>query len=422
MDARLILAGQQPDFVGTIARANQAAAQQNEFGRQNALAQLFQDQGAQIMAGDQNALNALARFDPDAALGVQSTRQGMAFDQRQLEVLNAQERRAAEEYARGLSAAEAQAQAAKIEEGVKMGLAAQSPEEWDTLMARVSPDMVGMYDQRQMLANRFVGIADILKGQQPADPTKGAPSGFMWNDPNDPRKGVARLPGYEEKPADDYQRYVAEEQAAGRQPLTRLEFVQANKGKGITQTITNPDGSVTTLTIGGGQTGTGEPTVGQVYNPNEVQGVLDMISAIRNDPNLGRVTGPIEGGGGNNIDDLSAAQRAYYGAGGTALIERVGQLQSNAWLSARAMLKGGGAITDYESRKAEAAVARLSRAKGEQEFLSALSDLESSIREGMAKLQKVQGQAPAQPAQGGAPDFSQMSDEELDAFIAGGAQ
>ena len=77
-----------------------------------------------------------------------------------------------------------------------------------------------------------------------------------------------------------------------------------------------------------------------------------------------------------------------------ATIARIGQLQSNAWLSARAMLKGGGAITDYESKKAEAAVARLERPKDAKEFKQALKDLRDAITEGEAKL-KGKGAAPA---------------------------
>ena len=159
----------------------------------------------------------------------------------------------------------------------------------------------------------------------------------------------------------------------------------------------------------------GGPSGGQSqlgYNPMEVDAVVSSIDAIANDPNLPRVVGPLEGGGGNNIDDLGAAQRMYYGPEGTALVERIGQLQSTTWLAARQMLKGGGAITDYESRKAEAAMARLSRAKGEAEFKAALKDLRDAVTEGQAKLAAagMGGQQPAQPAQTQGPD---LSDDDL---------
>ena len=66
-------------------------------------------------------------------------------------------------------------------------------------------------------------------------------------------------------------------------------------------------------------------------------------------------------------------------------------MQGNAWLGARALLKGGGVITDYESRKAEGAMARLSRAQGDAEFKAALKDLQDALRDGMAKLSGAGG-------------------------------
>lgn len=386
MNPSIILAGQTPDFLGTIDRANTAAARQNSFQRENALAQMMQEYGPGIVSGDQNAINALARFDPQAALGVQNTRLGMDATRQRMKAMSDQEERAAAQYAQGLSDREAAARAAKIEEGVKMGMSARSAQEWDAIMSRVSPELVGMYDQRDMVANKYMSMAEILKSRAGADGTKGAPTGYMWNDPNDQSKGVSPIPGYEAKPADDYQRYSQEERQAGRSPLSRLEFEQAKKGKGFT--VKMPDGTEVSY---GGASGTGDATVGDVYNPNEVNGVLDLIGSIKNDPSLSRVTGTIEGGGGNDINSMGSARRMYYGPEGTALVEKIGQLESNAWLSARSMLKGGGPITDYESRKAEAAVARLSRAKGTDEFVAALEELESAIRDGMAKLEKAGG-------------------------------
>lgn len=163
MDARIILAGQQPDFLGTIDRANTAAARQNEFGRQNALAELYRNQGAQIAQGDAAALNALARFDPSASLGIQGQRQDMAIGARRMEIMNADEKRAAEQYARSLSAAEASAQAAQIEDAVKMGLAAQTPEQWDQVVGSIAPDLVGQFGNRQAIANKYMSMAEILK-------------------------------------------------------------------------------------------------------------------------------------------------------------------------------------------------------------------------------------------------------------------
>ena len=181
--------------------------------------------------------------------------------------------------------------------------------------------------------------------------------------------------------------------------------LQALAPTGTSVTV-GPDGQVQ-FTQGVGVGGTGAPTVGQVYNPNEIQSVIGMIDQIATDPNLPNVVGQkaVVLGGGNKISDMNMTQRLAYGQEGLGLIERIGQLQSNAWLSARQMLKGGGAITDYESQKAEAAVARLERPKSEGEFKQALKDLRDAITSGEAKLRASQGGA---PATGGMP-----SDDDL---------
>lgn len=164
----IILAGETPNFLQTIAQADTAAARQNEFQRTNALAGFMQENGAGVMAGDHNALAGYARFDPQAALGIQSTRQDMQAQQQRMDILSAQERRQAEEYARGLSAQQAQAEAAQIEDAVKMGLAIQDEATWDQTMARMRPELVGQFGNRRALANRYMSVAEIMKGQQGA--------------------------------------------------------------------------------------------------------------------------------------------------------------------------------------------------------------------------------------------------------------
>lgn len=180
MNTQIPMMGQPVNVLGAMAGGMELAGRQNEMQRQNALADLYRTQGAGIASGDQNALNALAAFDPMAAMDAQgarlrmdATRLGMDADRQRMSILSAQEERAAQEYAAGLSAAERQAEAAKIEQGVKMGMAARSPQEWDALMGQFAPDLVGAFDQRDMLANRFMTVAEIMKGRQGPEPTAG---------------------------------------------------------------------------------------------------------------------------------------------------------------------------------------------------------------------------------------------------------
>lgn len=204
---------------------------------------------------------------------------------------------------------------------------------------------------------------------------------------------------YGSAPTPDPQSAIAKLEADRRSGLINDEQYRAGL-QALAPTGTSisvgPDGQLQ-FTQGVGVGGTGAPTVGQVYNPNEIQSVIGMIDQIATDPNLPSVVGQkaVILGGGNKISDMNMTQRLAYGQEGLGLIERIGQLQSNAWLSARQMLKGGGAITDYESQKAEAAVARLERPKSEGEFKQALKDLRDAIVEGEAKLRAQQGGAPA---------------------------
>lgn len=61
---------------------------------------------------------------------------------------------------------------------------------------------------------------------------------------------------------------------------------------------------------------------------------------------------------------------------------RLNQIKGKTFLQAYATLKGGGAITEVEGKKAEDAIGRLDRAQDEKTFRAALSDLRDVIAEG----------------------------------------
>lgn len=79
---------------------------------------------------------------------------------------------------------------------------------------------------------------------------------------------------------------------------------------------------------------------------------------------------------------------------------RFEQLKGTAFLSAYAMLKGGGAITDIEGQKAGAAMARLDRSLSEDEAKQALRDFKDAVDMGLKKLRRAAGGGaePASPA------------------------
>lgn len=182
----------------------------------------------------------------------------------------------------------------------------------------------------------------------------------------------------------DYNFYAKQEQDAGRKPLSFNEWDLQSKKAGAT-------------TVNVGTDADGKPRVGPslAEMQTSVDTAVNMIDEIAKSPALPKVLGPIEGGGGNDVDALGLGARAWYGGDGLGVIQKIAQLQNTAWLAARDMLKGGGAITDYESKKAEGAMARLSRAQGEDEFKAALKELRDAITEGAAKLKAAGVAVPA---------------------------
>jgi len=384
MDAGIILGGQQPDILGAMDKGRAMAESQIGLNRQNALAELYRTQGAQIAAGDQGALNALAGFDPNASLGIQSNRLGLQAQQQDLE-FSAEKMQMLRDESKREAAAALQAQAATLTKE-------QLAQEQQALSEALSGG--AFFYQNKDKAGYDAFLAS--KGLDPAEfPFEAFPAHAASVE------GVLEAmkifqPPEAPKPQTEAAQLKADLDAGLIDQATYQAEIARRAPKGTSLTVDPATGQVT-FQEGVGVTGSGAPKVGDVYNPNEVQNVVTMIDEIADNPNLSGVLGPIEGGGGNNIDDMSDIRRAYYGGDGTALIERIGQLQSNAWLSARAMLKGGGAITDYESRKAEGAVARLSRAKSEAEFRKALKDLRDAITEGEAKLRGGAATPPAAP-------------------------
>lgn len=70
---------------------------------------------------------------------------------------------------------------------------------------------------------------------------------------------------------------------------------------------------------------------------------------------------------------------------------------NRAFMGAREMLRGGGSITDFESRKAESAITNMQLAmeKGDQaQFLKALDDFEQAVKDGYQKLLTQAGGLP----------------------------
>jgi hypothetical protein len=168
MDARIPLMGQTPDLIGNFARGQATAQQGREFGHTNALRDMFQQHGAGIAAGDQNALAQFARFDPAAALGVQSTRAQMAEREQMLRMATAQAARQAEAHVASMSAAQRTAAAQELERTLAMAVTQTTPEGWDRVVTEAgAPHLAGQFENLEVLIAQALGLQQTLTRMAP---------------------------------------------------------------------------------------------------------------------------------------------------------------------------------------------------------------------------------------------------------------
>lgn len=113
-----------------------------------------------------------------------------------------------------------------------------------------------------------------------------------------------------------------------------------------------------------------------------------QIQSLKNDPYLPNMVGPTDSRLPNISGDAARVQ------------SKIDQLQGGAFLQARQMLKGGGAITDIEGQKAEAAFVRMNQAQNDADFVQALDEFNAAVQQG---LRKLQGQAGGLPPAAGQP-------------------
>lgn len=119
--------------------------------------------------------------------------------------------------------------------------------------------------------------------------------------------------------------------------------------------------------------------------------ISQQVAAIKNDPTEDKVIGPINGRTPNIFPAAVTMQ------------SKIDQLKGGAFLTARQLLKGGGAITDYEGQKAESAFARMNQAQSKEDFNMALDDFNNAVQQGVQNIRKQQALGGGQPAAAAAP-------------------
>lgn len=366
IDPNIIFQIRQPNMLAAMREGTQNAAAKADVMRTADVQNALRQYGPGAMRGEAPAVNALAAYDPQMVQGLQAgqldmqaTRQGMAMDREKMQMLR-------DQTARELAAAADQEAAMReaedlnrtVQEAVR-AYASGDDRTWNNATSAAFGQPLPRDEEGLAVLGAFHEGAKAYLDARPK-----------------PEK-----PGFRNATPAEAQQYGA--QAGQFGPDGR--FYPINPPRGMSVEV-GPDG--TTRIVEGAGVGTGgDPTIGAVVDPAEIASTVGLIGEVYNDPNLASVTGRLQGGGGNNPEDLNMFQNAIIGEQGPGLVAKIGQIQSRGWLAARQMLKGGGPITDYESRKAEAAVARLQRTQNEADFKAALKDFHDAIREGMIKLQ-----------------------------------
>lgn len=112
---------------------------------------------------------------------------------------------------------------------------------------------------------------------------------------------------------------------------------------------------------------------------SQVEQMSSKIDDVLNDPNLSGSVGNVWG------------RLPSYSQGAIDFDKKVEQIKGQVFLQARQFLKGQGQITDFESGRAEAAMAQLDQAQSEEQFKAALTELKSAIHSGYEKARLSAG-------------------------------
>lgn len=122
----------------------------------------------------------------------------------------------------------------------------------------------------------------------------------------------------------------------------------------------------------------------------EAEHVIGLVDELIEDPYLKDMVGPVQGRLPNMSADAARVQ------------SKMDQVTGQGFMAARQFLKGQGQITDFESRRAEAAMTRMNAAQSYDDYVDALREFQDAVRVGVLKAelaagQSGGGQSPAQP-------------------------
>lgn len=360
LNPSIILAGQVPDIVGTLDRSNMAAARANEMQSRRDMNALYQEHGPGIVAGDPNALNALAQRDPQAALGVKQIYRDNQFQDREFEMK-------VQSYRQQVGAQQAAAEAEQIKRGVFMASGAQSPQQWDQIMQQIGqPDLVGQFNQKDILLRQYMTAAQILEANEQPQPDYQIVDG-QYIDKRNPQAGAQPVPGLQS--GQEWRPATAEEAAsvgasAGQINSKTGEFKRTPADKNM---VIESDGK------GGFVFRQGAEEQRSSADPSSPDAMIASIDGILNDPALDKSTGMLAW-----TQNIPGTDQRRFGA-------RAKQLSGQAFLQAFQSLKGGGQITEIEGQKATEAIGRLDTAQAPDDYRQALTELRDILATASAR-------------------------------------
>lgn len=343
LNPSIILSGQQFDLGRAMTDGLNLAAGQKQFDTQNALAELYKTQGAGLVAGDQGAINALAQFDPQAALGIKSEQQQMTFraedQQRQRDEARMNAEKALQEQAATLTAD----QLASEHEALSSALAGAATHYRSGNKAAYNEFLTSKgidpnewpFEDFEANAPTVEGVIDAIVAAQKAF---APPEGPEW-------------------------RAATPEEAAANGAVAG----QVNTKTGKFDAQNPPSGMVIETTPGGGTVVRQGPGVGAKddgkMKPADPAAMIATIDGILSDPALPYSTG------------LYSLLQNVPGTPMKRFQGRSKQLEGQAFLQAFESLKGAGQITEIEGAKATQAIGRLDTAQDAKDYAQALTEL-----------------------------------------------
>lgn len=124
------------------------------------------------------------------------------------------------------------------------------------------------------------------------------------------------------------------------------------------------------------------PTASKVAAVDTARDALGIINQALTHPGLKTATG---------IQGTVDPRNYISGTDATNFRVLMDQVKGSVFLDAYKDLRGGGAITDAEGAKAEAAKARINRAQSPDEFVKGLNEYKSIVERGLARAQERAG-------------------------------